>query len=125
MTVGSCETNEAYRQTMHQFGNVASDFYKKALGLDAKVRRWQNTPAEALEITSRHRDIASALQAASQGFQLSAKKPPSVDKMQQALDGLLQAGLEVQFTQMLQWVCLLGVLRRANMSESVTAETCD
>ena len=76
MTVGSCETNEAYRQTMHQFGNVASDFYKKALGLDAKVRRWQNTPAEALAITSRHRDIASALQAASQGFQLSAKKPP-------------------------------------------------
>ncbi|CAE7202602.1 ANKRD50 [Symbiodinium sp. CCMP2456] len=101
MTVGSCETNEAYKQTMHEFAGFAQDLYKKASALDSKVRRWQNTPEEALEITSRHRDIATALQAASQGFQLSAKKPPSVDKMQQAFDNLLQAGLEAELTQML------------------------
>ncbi|CAE7197229.1 ANKRD50 [Symbiodinium sp. CCMP2592] len=88
------ETTEVYKKTMAEFSGKTSEYQRKATALEAKVKKWQNRPSETDELAGRQKELASMLHAAATVFQLSAKRSPNTDKMEQILTTLRHEGLE-------------------------------
>ena len=79
---------------MSEFSTKTGEYQRKAAALEAKVKKWQNRPSETDELAGRQKELASMLHAAATVFQLSAKKSPNTDKMEQILKTLRNEGLE-------------------------------
>ncbi|CAE7234782.1 ANKRD50, partial [Symbiodinium sp. CCMP2456] len=86
---------KVYKKTMSEFYARTAEYLRKASALESKVKKWQNRPAETDELAGRQKDLASALHSGASVFQLSAKKSPNPDKMEQVLKTLRAEGLEV------------------------------
>ena len=93
-------TTENYKKTMTDFYTRTSEYQKKASSLEAKVKKWQNRPAEIDELAGRQKELACTLHVGAVAFQLSAKKGPNADKMEQVLRTLKCEGLEAGLAQL-------------------------
>ena len=88
----SLAAKDAYKAALTNFSTHASEANRRAVALDAKVKKWQGVPDDVQSLNTWHKERAAAMSAAATAF--SSKKALQVDRMHQAVAAFIQLRLE-------------------------------